>query len=87
MISELCFDRRVHTLQIVCSTAPLPSAECQDSPPLSGAGIFHFVLHRQIQQPFQRATESRWVVTGPAVKKIQYDNQGGVEKNARNLFE
>lgn len=33
MISELCPDRPLNTLQIVCSTAPLPSAECQDSTP------------------------------------------------------
>ena len=54
MSSDLCFDRRVHTLQTVCSTAPLPSAECQDSASLS---IFPFTLHQQIQRPFQRATE------------------------------
>lgn len=86
MLSELCCDRPVNTLQIVCSVAPLPSAECQASARLSCAGIFHFVLHRQIQQPFQKAAESRWllhlVFTEPAVKYTCF-NQGCVEKHAR----
>lgn len=40
MTSELCLHRRLNTLQIVCSTAPLPSAECQDSSLLPRAHIF-----------------------------------------------
>lgn len=47
-----------NTLQIVCSTAPLPSAECQDSTLLSCADIFHLVLH----QAFYRTCTTAHVV-------------------------
>lgn len=44
MISELWHDRPVNTLQIVCFTAPLPSAECQDRTLQPSTQIFHFVF-------------------------------------------
>lgn len=48
MTSELCLHRLLNTLQIVCSAAPLPSAECQDSALLPRAHILPSVLPQQM---------------------------------------
>lgn len=48
VISELWLHRALNTLQIVCFTAPLPSAECQDSSLLSCDETFHFVFYQKI---------------------------------------
>lgn len=87
MISGLCVDTPMNTLQTVCSAAPLPSAECQASTPLSD--ILHFVLHQHIQQLFQKASQSRCVFfcfffTESTVKYTCF-NQGSVGKHAHTL--